>query len=161
MALRVCVDQNRDGYDDVVVSAPFYNNKQGRAYLFHGNSKKSLDTDPDMILEGEVDRRGLGFQEVCGDIDGDNVDDIIIGAFGSAQWVGRVYVYWGKALSAPDPKPGKFFTGENYNDRFGFALACGDVNNDGFDDLVIGAYGYKAGAKQGRAYLYYGGPKDK
>lgn len=157
----VCVDQNRDGCDDVVVGAPRYNNKQGRAYLFHGNSKRSLDANPGMILEGEVDRRGLGFQEVCGDIDGDNVNDLIIGAFGSAQRVGRVYVYWGKELAGPDPKPGRFFTGENYNDRFGFGLACGDVNKDGFDDLVIGADGYKAGTKQGRAYLYYGGLRKK
>ena len=157
----VCVDQNRDGYDDIVIGAYGYNDKQGRAYLFQGNSKRSLDADPDMVFDGEVEGSNYGFQEVCGDIDGDKVNDIVIGAYCYRQQVGRVYVYWGKELSAPDPKPGRILTGENPNDQFGFGLACGDVNNDGFDDLVIGAYGYKAGAKQGRAYLYYGGPKNK
>ncbi|MBA7662044.1 hypothetical protein ES703_70067 [subsurface metagenome] len=157
----VCVDQNRDGYDDVVIGAHRYNDRQGRAYLFHGNSKRSLDADPDMVFDGEVEHSNYGVQEVCGDIDGDNVNDLVIGASGFGQRVGRVYVYWGKELSAPNPKPGRILTGENPRDEFGLGLACGDVNNDGFDDLVIGAYGYKAGAKQGRAYLYYGGPKDK
>jgi len=157
----VCVDQNRDGCDDIVIGAPHYINRQGRAYLFHGNSKRSLDTDPDIIFKGEVNCRSYGGQVACGDIDGDNVDDLIIGAFGSGQWVGRVYVYWGNELAGSHPKPGRFFTGENDNDRFGFGLACGDVNNDGFDDLVIGADGYKAGTKQGRVYLYYGGPRNK
>ena len=91
------------------------------------------------------------------------MNDLIIGARNFRKEVGRVYVYWGNELSASDPKPGRIFTGENPNDQFGDGLACGDVNNDGFDDLVIGAYGYKdkAGTKQGRAYLYYGGPKNK
>jgi len=157
----VCIDQNRDGYDDLVIGDLGYNNKQGRACLFYGNAKRSLDTNPDVTFEGEVEQSNYGIQVVCGDVDGDNLNDIAIGARGSGQAVGKVYVYWGKELPAPDPKPGRIFTGENPNDGFGFGLACGDVNNDGFDDLVIGAPGYKAGTYQGRAYLYYGGPLKK
>ena len=157
----VCVDQNRDGYDDIVIGAYGYNDKQGRAYLFHGNSKRSLDADPDMVFDGEVEGSNYGVQVVYSDVDGDNMNDLIIGASGFGQRIGRVYVYWGNELAGPNPKPGRIFTGEYPNDEFGYGLACGDVNNDGFDDLVIGAYQYKAGARQGRAYLYYGGPKDK
>jgi ankyrin repeat protein len=157
----VCVDQNKDGYDDIVMGAPGYNDEQSRSYLFYGNSKKSMDANPDIIFDGEVEQSNYGTHEVCGDIDGDKVNDIVIGAYLYRRGVGRVYVYWGKDLSAPNPKAGRILTGENPKDKFGLGLACGDVNNDGFDDLVVGAYGYKPGAKQGRAYLYYGGPKNK
>jgi ankyrin repeat protein len=157
----VCVDQNRDGYDDVVIGAPAYNDWQGRAYIFHGSSKRSLDADPNMVLDGEVEQNNYGVREVCGDINGDKVNDLIIGANRFRQRTGRVYVYWGSDLAGPDPKPGRIFTGENPNDAFGYGLACGDVNHDGFDDLIVGAPGYRAGANQGRVYLYYGGPRNK
>lgn len=158
----VCVDRNSDGFDDIVIGAPNYDVSQGRAYLFHGSSKSSMNADPDMIFNGEVEQSNYGFQEVCGDIDGDNMNDMVIGAMGSEQQIGRVYIYWGNELSDPDPKPGRILKGETYRDRFGYGLACGDVNNDGYDDLAIGACSYKKdGVEQGRVYLYFGGPRNK
>ena len=53
-------------------------------------------------------------------------------------------------------EPPVLFSNNNHDD-YGVRLV--DINNDGFDDLIIGAKGYKAGSEQGRAYLYYGGPR--
>ncbi|MFC1763440.1 ankyrin repeat domain-containing protein [Planctomycetota bacterium] len=155
----VCVDMNRDDCDDIVIGTPGYKYMQGRAYLFHGNSKRRLNTDPDIVFEGEIERSDYGIQMVCGDIDGDQMNDLIVGASSYRRGVGRVYVYWGNELSDHDPKPSRIFTGEHPEENFGVGLTCGDVNNDGFDDLVIVAPSRNAGTNQGRIYLYYGGPK--
>jgi hypothetical protein len=152
-----CIDQNKDGFDDILIGAQTYKEAQGRAYLFYGGTRADLDTVADKTFDGEIEWSDYGFAILCGDIDGDNNNDIIIGADHIRQQVGRVYVYWGSELSRPSPKPGRILTGENAADWFSYGMACGDVNNDGFDDLVIGARGYKAGSEQGRAYLYYGG----
>jgi hypothetical protein len=155
----ICTDQNKDGYDDIVIGAQGYNGRQGRAYLYYGNMRANLDTVPDKTFDGEMEWSDYGFAILNGDINGDNNDDIVIGADHIRKQTGRAYVYWGNRLSGPGPKPGRIFTGENPGDWFSQMMACGDVNNDGYDDLVIGAKGYKGGSEQGRAYLYYGGPR--
>jgi len=157
----VCADQNRDGYDDVIIGVTGYKKWQGRAYLFYGSAKRRLDANPGMVFDGENEGDHFGGLQVCGDIDGDNLTDLVIGAGGPGRHSSSVCVYWGKELVGSAPRPARILTGEHPNDRFGFGLACGDVNNDGYDDLVVGADGYKAGTKQGRAYLYYGGPRKK
>jgi len=156
----VCHDFNNDGHDDMVIGAQGYNGRQGRAYLFYGDTRANLDTIADKTFDGEMEYSDYGFAIICGDIDGDENSDIIIGADLIRNRVGRVYVYWGSELSGPSPKPGRIFTGENPAEWFSSRMACGDVNNDGYDELVIGAHGYKAGSDQGRAYLYYGGSKN-
>jgi len=155
-----CIDQNKDGFDDMLIGGQMYQDGKGRVYLFYGDRRPNLDTAPDKIFDGEIANSDYGWFFVCGDIDGDNQADIAIGADRIRNGVGRVYVYWGSELSGPSMKPGRIFTGENRREYFSNLMACGDVNNDDFDDLVIGAHGYKAGSNQGRAYLYYGGPKN-
>ncbi len=70
------------------------------------------------------------------------------------QYAGKVYVYLGGPGGLV--KPAAFVaTGENAGDDFGFSVAgAGDVNGDGFDDLVVGAHSYQTST--GRAYVYAG-----
>jgi hypothetical protein len=152
-------DFNNDGFDDIVIGAQGYNKRQGRVYLYYGSTRAELDIIPEKTFDGELPYSDYGFTFLCSDIDGDNNEDIIIGADFIRQQVGRVYVYWGSELSNPSPQPGRILTGENPGEWFSAMIGCGDVNKDGYDDLVVGAHGYEAGSAQGRAYLYFGRPR--
>ena len=72
-----------------------------------------------------------------------------------------MYLYYGNTKESIDVTCDMIFTGENASDRFGFDVAIGDVNGDGFCEVLTGARTFKSNSFQGRAYLYYGGPKDR
>lgn len=167
-AYVVPADVNGDGYDDLVVAADCWpsGNCQGRAYVYAG-SAGGLNSTPSLTLTGESN--GDWFTSPvanAGDVNADGYDDIIIGAFGYASGAsrGRAYLYLGGSggLSAV---PATVLTGENDADRFGYRVGtAGDVNGDGYADVVIGAYGFPGGEPcntstcKGRAYIYLGGP---
>lgn len=92
------------------------------------------------------------------DVNGDGIPDIIIGAPpGGAIGQGAVYIIFGNATGAPPPfqmtDADVTITGENEGDELGTAIACGDVNHDGFEDIVITA---PAVVPAGFAYVIYG-----
>ena len=146
-------DMNGDGYGDVIVGAYGYNNNQGRAYVYYGGP--AADLIPDLTLTGEGPFQSFGISaHGAGDVNGDGYADVIVGAQEYAGSTGRAYVYYGGP--APDAVADLTLTGLASGYSFGGSVdGAGDVNGDGFADLIVGAFGYNSGT--GRAFIYYGG----
>ncbi len=162
-------DVNGDGYADVIVGADAYNEftpTVGLAFVFAGGPS-GLITTPIFSAAGEGDNDRFGFAVGGqGDVNGDGFDDVFIGAYefdGAAPLTdtGKVYGYGGclGGIAA-----GLIFsaTGETQTENYGRSLSVvGDVNGDGIDDLVVGAFGGKDFSigfpiNTGRIYAYYG-----
>jgi hypothetical protein len=146
----------------VIVGAVGHNNWQGRVYVYYGG--RDMDERADMIFDGEPDTFSwFGRVLDTADIDRDGYTDLIINAVGINEAKGRVYLYYGG--DPMDTVPDRVFEGENAGDVFGREMDMGpDVNGDGYGDIIFGSRSWGAaeggGAGQGRAYLYYGGPKE-
>jgi hypothetical protein len=146
-------DVNGDGYDDVIVSANGYNNSTGRAYIYYGGS--GMDNIPDVIMNGEAANNAFGFSvSNAGDVNNDGYNDVIVGAPGYNSSTGRAYIYYGG--SGMDNIADIMMTGGTTNDGLGVSVSAEvDVNNDLYDDVIAGAFGYNSFT--GQAYIYYGG----
>lgn len=148
-------DVNGDGYGDVIVGAPAYDENTGRAYVYAGGPA-GLSASPVFVVTGQDSSDSFG-QSVgtAGDVDGDGYGDIIVGAHSYEHGTGRIYVYAGGG-GGLEAGPIFVATGKDWGDRYGFdAGAAGDVNGDGYDDIIVGAYGVSKGT--GQVYVYAGG----
>jgi hypothetical protein len=138
-------DVNGDGYSDVVVGAP-NNNGTGKAYVYHG-SASGLSASPDWTATGEANAR-FGFAAgTAGDFNGDGYADLIVGAYYNSG--GKALVYQGSAagLSAAAIW---IKNGDSTTVAYGFCVGtAGDVNGDGYSDIIVGAYEPKAFAYNG------------
>ena len=147
-------DVNGDGYDDVIVGALQAGGDKGEAYVYHG-SASGIDTTPSSTLVGEVagDRFGRSVSG-AGDVNGDDYDDVIVGAWQWGGAKGRAYVYHG-AQGGVGTTPSTTITGAAASDELGFFVSgAGDVNGDGFDDIIVPAY--RAVSANGQVYVFNG-----
>ncbi len=146
-------DVNGDGYSDVIVGAEQYNSNTGRAYIFYGGS--SMNNTADVIITGEGTNNHFGNSvSEAGDVNGDGYSDVIVGAYGYNSNTGRAYIVYGG--TSMNNIADVIMTGEATNNVFGGSVSgAGDVNGDGYSDVIIGAGNYSF--QTGRTYVYYGG----
>ena len=146
-------DVNGDGYEDLLVAgASLYNNNQGRLYLYYGGA--DMDDIADIILTGENPGDYFGEEGYLTDVNGDGYADIITGAYGYNKLRGRLYIYFGGPII--DGEADLIIEGEaGTQGAFCGPINAGDINNDGFMDLVVCAPMYNN--RTGRVYLFYGG----
>lgn len=157
-------DINGDGYSDVIVGAPSYDNGQnneGVVFVFYG-SPAGITNANSVLLEMNKANSGFGTEINCaGDVNGDGYSDIIIGVpefTDGQQFEGAAYVFHGSPTGI---KTSASFQLENTDIKYasmGDAVAgAGDVNGDGYSDIIIGATGYLTGQNTtGSAFVYYG-----
>ncbi|CAC9589813.1 hypothetical protein [uncultured Gammaproteobacteria bacterium] len=177
-------DVNGDGLDDLIVSAygadPSGKSGAGKSYVVFGKANSSaidLSAIADasnptggFVINGEAkyDRSGFSVSS-AGDVNGDGLDDLIVGASNARSYAGKSYVVFGKANSSAidlsaiadtsNPLGGFVINGETASDWSGYSVSsAGDVNGDGLDDLIVGAYGADPSGKSyaGKSYVVFG-----
>jgi hypothetical protein len=155
-------DVDNDGRDDIIVGARGYQTRQGRAYLYWGKPRANMNNVADLIFDGE----GNNYDNFGGDdiaiglVNDDDYRDIAIMALGwpNGDMRGRTYLYYGDTQRNMNVVCDRTFTGFENGNEPQFAT-IGDLNKDGYGDLVVGGWGYNN--SQGRVWLYYGGPSKR
>ncbi|MFZ5478988.1 MAG: MopE-related protein [Myxococcota bacterium] len=159
-------DFDGDGWDDLAVGATYGGvSDEGAAYLFLGGAVPSAASlgSADAAFLGEAANDAAGSRLASGDFNADGYADLLVGAYlnddgGTAA--GAAYLVLGHAspMSSYLASAGVQLTGEAAYDYAGFSVACaGDVDADGFEDILVGAHGNDdAGGFAGAAYLVRG-----
>lgn len=146
-------DINNDGYDDILISSFNDNSNKNEITVYFGKSDmENIANSSIEISDNEISK--LTSLSTAGDLNNDGYDDIIIGVGGNLQSYGDAYIYFGGEIF--DVNPDIHLINEVYNNSFGYSVSSlGDINNDAYDDLIVGAHGYEA--YTGSAYIYFGG----
>ncbi len=199
-------DINGDGIEDLIVTATnagtvnndpdsySYSNRQGRAYVIFGSQNgydttfnlDNLNGNNGFRLTGIEENHQLGNAISAGDLNGDGIDDLVVGANNAGDAItnfgftysnnkGEVYVIFGQQNSFPADFNLQSLKGNNgfrlrgidAQDLFGTAIAsAGDVNGDGINDLAISAAGagklvtnganFTASDRRGEVFVVFG-----
>lgn len=153
-------DVSKSGYDSVLVSAYEHSGpagaNAGKIYLYTG-SPNGLSPQPSWTADGEASGALFGYSIASGDFNGDGYQDVVAGSSGFRNHTGKVYLYLGGPKGLPSIASWTE-TGGAVDVYFGGYVAnAGDVNGDGYQDLLVGSpYNSENGERSGKAYLFYG-----
>ena len=183
LSVSTAGDLNGDGIDDVIIgalgAAPNGTDDAGESYVVFGGQDFSFSLDLSelngsngFVINGidEEDFSGVSVS-TAGDFNGDGIDDVIIGAFSAdpngTDGAGESYVVFGGQdfssslnLSELDGSNGFVIKGIDRGDLSGRSVSnAGDINGDGIDDVIIGAYraGPNSSRRAGASYVVFGG----
>jgi len=177
-------DINGDGTDDLIVGAPFANpngnTDAGSSYVVFGQTTAfpatlalaDLNGSNGFRLDGVAEGDKSGYSvDAAGDINGDGVDDLIVGAYyadpNDNTSAGSSYVVFGQTTAFPASLVLSGLNGSNgfrldgvaAGDKSGYSVsAAGDINGDGIGDLIVGAYGADPNGNDaaGSSYVVFG-----
>ena len=166
-------DVNGDGFADVIVGAHFFDagqSDEGAAFVYIGGAEGVRSGTPftaQTTLQSNQTNAELGASVAgAGDVNGDGVSDVIVGAPGydAGQFdEGAAFVFLGSQSGIPNGTPSTAdatLQSDQAGARLGHSVAgAGDVNGDGYGDIIVGAYDYSAGqSTEGAAFVFHGGP---
>ena len=165
-------DINGDNIADLVLGSNGENTNRGASYVVFGSRSPfsasfnltRLNGTNGFTIPGVAASGNLGYSvSGAGDINGDNINDLVLGAYGANSALGASYVIFGSRSPFPasfnltqlNGTNGFIIPGIAAIGYFGCSVSCaGDVNGDGITDLVLGAYGVNANL--GASYVIFG-----